>query len=77
MYALLTPVALAHWIMGDGSSERHGIILCTNSFTVQDVVKLMNILIIRYGLECNLRIKKRKNKIEYMIYIRQSSMTRL
>jgi len=61
--------------MGDGSVQRHGLILCTNSFSVQDVVRLMNVLMIRYRLECTIHIKRRQNqKIEYMIYIRQGSM---
>ena len=75
IYEILTPVALAHLIMGDGSVQRHGLILCTNSFSVQDVVRLMNVLITRYRLECSLRIITRPNKkIEYTIYIRQGSM---
>jgi len=78
IYELLTPVALAHVIMGDGSVQRHGLIICTNSYSVQDVVRLINVLIIRYRLKCTLRLKKRQNnKIEYMIYISQSSMPSL
>lgn len=34
IYDLLTPVALAHLILGDGSAQRHGLILCTDSFTI-------------------------------------------
>lgn len=74
IYDLLTPVALAHLIMGDGEARTAGLVLCTNSFSVQDVVRLMNVLNIRYGLECLLRLKKQNKKIEYLIYVRQSSM---
>jgi hypothetical protein len=76
IYNILTPVALAHLIMGDGGVKPHGLTLCTNSYTLPDVVRLMNVLMIRYRLECILRIKPRynKNKIEYTIYIRQRSM---
>jgi len=74
IYELLTPIALAHLIMGDGSVKSHGLIICTNSYSVQDVVRLMNVLIIRYRLECKIRLKKQNQKIEYMIYISQSSM---
>jgi len=74
IYDLLTPVALAHLIMGDGEARTAGLVICTNSFSVQDVVRLMNVLNIRYGLECILRLKKQNQKIEYLIYIRQSSM---
>ncbi len=71
IYDLLTPVALAHVIMGDGSAQRHGLIICTDSFTVQDVVRLMNVLIIRYRLECTLRYH---TPTQPRIYIRQRSM---
>jgi hypothetical protein len=63
IYVLLTPVALAHWIQGDGSVQRDGLILCTNSYSLEDVVRLMNVLMIRYRLECNLRLKRRNQKI--------------
>lgn len=75
IYDLLTPVALAHLIMGDGNAIHHGLILCTNSYSIQDVVRLMNVLIIRYKLECTITKKTRQNqKIEYMIYIQQRSI---
>jgi hypothetical protein len=74
IYELLTPIAIAHMIMGDGSVKPHGLIICTHSYTVQDVVRLMNVLIIRYRLECILRTFK---KDKYGIYIRQCSMPSL
>lgn len=78
IYDLLTPVALAHLIMGDGDALSHGLIICTNGSAVADVIRLMNVLMIRYRLECNIRIKKRRNgKIEHMIFIRQRSMSLL
>lgn len=33
IYDLLTPVALAHWVMGDGQVRTNGLRLCTDSFT--------------------------------------------
>lgn len=74
IYEILTPVALAHLIMGDGQASRHGIVLCTNSFSVEDVVKLMNVLMIRYRLECTIHLKRQNPKVEYLIYIREGSM---
>lgn len=74
IYELLTPVALAHLIMGDGAVIRHGLIICTNSYSIQDIIRLINVLIIRYRLECGLHLKRQNQKIEYMIYIRQASM---
>jgi len=74
IYELLTPVALAHLIMGDGSVQRSGLTLCTNSYAIQDIIKLMNVLIIRYRLECKIREVRSNRKLEYTIYIRQGSM---
>jgi hypothetical protein len=54
MNPVLTPIALAHLIMGDGAVQRHGLILYTNSYSIQDIVLLMNVLIIRYRLECTI-----------------------
>ena len=74
IYQLLTSVALAHLIMGDGFAECHGLIICTNSYSIEDVVWLMNVLMIRYRLECTLRLHRQNNKNGYEIYIRQRSM---
>jgi hypothetical protein len=71
IYDLLTPVALAHLVMGDGSVQRHGLIICTDSYSVQDVVRLMNVMIIRYRLECILRFH---TPTQPRIYIRERSM---
>jgi hypothetical protein len=61
-------------VMGDGSTERHGLILCTDSYSIEDTIRLINVLIIRYRLDCTLRAR-RKNL--YRIYIRQNSMSLL
>lgn len=71
---MLTPVALAHLIMGDGQARKYGLILCTNFYSVQDVVRLMNVLMIRYRLDCTIHLKRQNRKLEYMIYIRQGYM---
>lgn len=71
IYELLTPVALAHLIMGDGSPMSHGLSLCTDSYSLSDTVRIINVLIIRYGLKCTLHLK-RENK--YRIYISRHSM---
>nr|YP_009568458.1 hypothetical protein [Drechslerella brochopaga]QBL02539.1 hypothetical protein [Drechslerella brochopaga] len=75
IYDLLTPAALAHFIMGDGAAQPHGgLVICTDSFTVSDTVRLMNVLMIRYGLNCTLHKKREK---QYRIYIKQKSMNKL
>lgn len=71
IYDILTPVALAHLIMGDGSAHKHGLILCTDSYKLVEVVRLMNVLIIKYRLECTLRFH---TSTQPRIYIRAKSM---
>jgi hypothetical protein len=60
--------------MGDGSAQRHGLVLCTDSYTIPEVVRLMNVLMIRYGLDCTLRFH---NSSHPRIYIKQRSMAKL
>lgn len=74
IYPLLTPIALAHFIMGDGQKRDFGLVLCTDSFTIQEVVSLVNVLIIRYSLICKIR---EVNKGQYRIYISERSMDKL
>lgn len=54
IYNLLTPIALAHWICGDGYSRNGGVALATDSYSMVEVVRLINVLIVRYNLECSL-----------------------
>jgi rRNA maturation endonuclease Nob1 len=73
IYDMLTPVALAHMIMGDGTYKRKGIALCTDSYSIQDVVRLMNVLVIRYELKCTLH----ESNGHYRIYISRNSMEKV
>ena len=50
MYNYLSPAALAFWIMSDGTSNQYGLTICTDSYSYPDVVRLLNILKIRYFL---------------------------
>ena len=40
--------------MGNGSAHPNELVLCTDFFTNEDVAQLINILIIRYGLNCTM-----------------------
>lgn len=51
IYDLLTPVALAHWIKRDGFK---GLVLCTDSFSLEQTTLLLNVLVIKYELDCTL-----------------------
>lgn len=54
LYELLTPVALAFWLMGSGVFLPSGLVLFTFSYNYYDVLRLMNILILRYNLSCTM-----------------------
>jgi len=69
----LTPIALAHWICGDGGAKPHGLVICTDSYDLPSVIRLMNVLIIRYRLDCTLRYNGQYPRI----YIKQASMPTL
>ena len=64
--------------MGQGSlsSKRrdYGLVLCTDSFTIEEVVRLVNVLIVRYDLICTIRTNKLG---QYRIYISAKSMDKL
>ena len=61
--------------MGDGGFKSNGVYLCTDSYSIQDVVLLMNVLIIRYKLKCTLHVSS--NKKGYRIYISRKSLNEL
>ena len=67
---MLTPVALAHWVMGDGWFLSKGVALSTDSFSLEDTIKLINVLIIRYNLKCTLH----KSNEGHRIYISRNSV---
>ena len=56
--------------MGDGGFKSNGIFICTDSYSIQDVVRLMNVLIIRYDLKYTFH---RSNE-NYRIYISRNSV---
>jgi len=74
IFNLLSPIALAHWIMGDGCLlSGGGMYLCTDSFTVSDVVKLMNVLLVRYDIPSTLHYSNGLPRI----YIKKADMYRV
>ena len=60
--------------MGDGAKLNKGLVLCTDSFSISDVIRLSNVLRIKYGLETSI-IGLKSNKPR--IYILAESMPNL
>nr|YP_004733526.1 orf6 [Candida frijolesensis]ADK72539.1 orf6 [Candida frijolesensis] len=72
----ISPIALGHWLMGDGSYN-NAVILCTDIFTKDEVLKLINYLYYKYNLDSNLLVIKYKLNnnliIRYRIRFRSNS----
>ena len=48
-------MAVAHWIMQDGSrGSSKGLYVCTDSFTFEDVKRLADFLRMKYKLSCSI-----------------------
>lgn len=57
IFELLTPCALAFWIMDDGGAHASGLILHTNNFTIAEVNILIGLLHTKYGIVANKWVK--------------------
>jgi len=75
LYELLTYESLAHWIMGDGTKAHKGgrLVLHTQSFTVKEVVFIINILIYKFNLKCRIHMQINQPTI----FISSKSMTKI
>lgn len=78
IYDLLNPISLAYWIMCDGESQISGLRLCTDSFSILEVVTLMNVLNIKFNIHTRIHWKKNSNNKKMpRIYIPASEMDKL
>jgi ubiquinol-cytochrome c reductase cytochrome b subunit len=73
----LTPLALAIWIMDDGSKMGKSLKLCTNCFIYSDCLLLVNCLYEKFSIKATIQLAGAKSKDQYHIYIRVESMTNL
>ncbi len=71
----LTPLALAVWIMDDGGAVSYGVKLATNSFTLQEVELLCNIINHKYRIAARPVSAGVPN--QHLIYIPASSLLTL
>jgi hypothetical protein len=70
---MLDPITLAHWIMGDATMTKDGLLFCTDSFSYQDIVLLINVLILPYNLKCSIH----KSNHQFRIYVFKESIPKL
>jgi len=73
----LTPLALAIWIMDDGSKISQGIKLSTNSFTYEECLLLVKVLNDNFLIKASVQLAGAIKKDQYVIYIWKESMSTL
>jgi hypothetical protein len=59
--------------MGDGSKRNLGITLCTDNFTLSEVVLLINILILKFNIQPTIHKEKNNSRI----YINQIDLEKI
>lgn len=70
---LLEPVAVAVWLMDDGTADRAGVSFQTHSFRIDEVKVLATALQERYALRTSLH----RNKGAHVVYVHGSSVPAL
>jgi ubiquinol-cytochrome c reductase cytochrome b subunit len=68
----LTPLALAIWIMDDGSKSGSSLKLASNSFTFSECSQLVKVLYDKYNIKASVQSAGVEN--QYVIYIFKESM---
>lgn len=72
---LLTPLALAIWISDDGGWVGSGVRIAANSFTLEEIQLLSEVLKTKFDLDCTIQNISIENK--YAIYIKKISILKL
>lgn len=76
-----TPLAIAHWIMGDGTFDKgkaQRIILCTDCFSLIEVNRLRSLLLKKYTIDSYIKSSKSgKNKLIHRIAISGNNRLKL
>lgn len=64
IYDSLTPIGLAHWVMGDGywDNTSKTVFLCTDNFTFDEVLLLINVLENKFLLKATVSRRTKSNK---------------
>ena len=66
-------IVLAQLIQGDGAKKNKGITLCTDNFSLQEVVLLINILILKFNINPTIH----KEKKFFRIYINKIDLIKI
>ena len=82
IYDLLTWEALAHWVYLNSNikflhfnpthqTRSYGLYIDVKIFTIKDIVKLINVLVYKFNLNCSFQVLKQD---KYFIYIKNESI---
>lgn len=69
----LTPLALAIWIMDDGTKSSKGLKFSTNSFTYDECLLLTNVLYNNFNIKATVQSAGAKD--QYVVYVWKESMS--
>ena len=69
---LLTPRALAYWVMDDGTKAENTLRICTGGFTLEEHIFLQKILDNKFNIKTNIQGLDSKTK-QLQLYIQQKS----
>jgi len=75
---LITPIGLAHWIMGDGYFAWNTVKICTDNFSKEEVLNLIRVLDKKFDIKSSI-IKRNNpnNTVVWRIKINKLSMEKL
>ena len=65
IYNLLSPTALAIWIMDDGGKSGAGVTIPTDCFCLQDIIRLQTVIFEKYKITCTVKKHKSNNVIYF------------
>ena len=73
LYEIIDYEFLAYWVMGDGTKAGNAIYLQTQTFTVEECVLIISILIHKFNLNCNIHMQRKQPTI----YISAKSVNKI
>ena len=59
--------------MGDGAKRNKGVILCTDNFSLKEIILLINILKIKFDIDCTIHNDNNKHRI----FINKKSLNKI
>lgn len=71
IYNLLSPRALAIWLMDDGGKSGAGVKISTDCFSLEDVIRLQTVIFEKYKITCTVQ----KHKSNHVLYFPKNQLS--